>query len=180
MLSFDDPRWGQLKAGYRIPVDLRPFLQALESSENRAGAWDDLWNELHHQGDVGEGSFVALPHLVRIHRMHGVADWNTYALAATIELARDVCGNPDVPTWSRDAYEAGLRNLATLGLEEISAARDPETVRSILGLVAIVHGARTYGRILVQFSEDEIEELERNAFGDSGGKPANKALNPAG
>jgi hypothetical protein len=37
--------------------------------------------------------------------------------------------------------------------------------RSILGILAIVHGARTYGRILVEFTEDEVLELEKKAFG---------------
>jgi hypothetical protein len=52
-------------------------------------------------GDVGEGSFVAIPHPVRIHRQRQVVDWNTYALAATVELARGVKTNPDVPEWAR-------------------------------------------------------------------------------
>jgi hypothetical protein len=166
MLSFDDERWERLKAGYRISVDLRPLLKRLESSEDRGRVWDDLWDELHHQGDIGEGSFVAVPHLVRIHRKHGVPDWNTYSIAATIELLRGARGNPDVPGWARYSYEAALRELAALGLQELPAARDHETVRSILGLLAIVYGARTYGRLLIEFSEDEVESLERTAFGD--------------
>ena len=92
------------------------------------------------------------------------ADWNTYALAATIELARGKDGNPDVPDWSRGAYDEALRDLAQVGVEELPHA-DQETVRSILGILAIVHGARTYGRILVEFTEDEVLELERQAFG---------------
>jgi hypothetical protein len=88
MLSFEDSRWNALTAGYRTPIDLRPILQRLESEQDAKQAWDELWQELYHQGDVGEGSFVAVPHLVRIHRLRGVSDWNTYALTATIELAR--------------------------------------------------------------------------------------------
>ena len=169
MLSLDDPRWELLKAGYRRPVDLRPLIRRLESGENRESTWQDIWQELYHQGDVGEGSFVAIPHLVRIHRKRSVVDWNTYAIAATVELARAADGNPDVPTWARDAYEGALRELGQVALEELPRAGDPATVQSILGLLAIVHGARTYGRILVEFTEDEVLELERAAFGDPGG-----------
>jgi hypothetical protein len=167
MLSFEDPRWKGLKAGYRTPIDLRPILQRLESDPDPNDTWDELWEELHHQGDVGEGSFVAVPHLVRIHRLRGIADWNTYALAATIELARGKKKNPDVPTWARDSYYAALRELGQLGLVELPRAQDKETVRSILGLLAIVHGARTYARVLVEFTEDEILELEEQALGSS-------------
>lgn len=31
VLSFEDPRWSELKAGYRTPIDRRPLLQRLES-----------------------------------------------------------------------------------------------------------------------------------------------------
>jgi len=62
MLSFEDSRWKALTAGYRTPIDLRPILQRLESEQDAKQAWDELWQELYHQGDVGEGSFVAVPH----------------------------------------------------------------------------------------------------------------------
>ena len=165
MLSFDDSRWKELKAGYRTPIDLRPLLQRLESDRGVKAAWDEIWQELYHQGDIGEGSLVAVPHLVRIHRQRGIPDSNTYALVATIELARGKDGNPDVPDWCSEAYEQALRDLAQIGLEELPRAADQETVRSILGILAIVHGARTYGRILVEFAEDELLELEEQAFG---------------
>ena len=167
MLSLEDPRWNGLKAGYRTPIDLRPLLQRLESGRDAKATWDELWRELYHQGDVGEGSFIAVPHLVRICRLRGIPDWNTYAVVATIELARGKGGNPEVPDWSREAYDKALRELADIGLQELSRASDKETVRSILGILAIVHGARTYGRILVEFTEDEVLELEEQAFGGS-------------
>lgn len=167
MLKFEDPRWKGLTAGYRTTIDLRPILQRLESARDAKQAWEELWQELYHQGDIGEGSFVAVPHLVRIHRLRSTPDWNTYALAATIELARGKDGNPDVPAWARHSYDEALRELGQLGLTELSHASDQETVRSILGLLAVVHGARTHGRILVEFTEDEIVELEEQAFGGS-------------
>ncbi len=165
MLDFDDTRWPEFKAGYRVPVDLRPLLNSLESGEDVGAAWDQLWEELYHQGDIGEGSFAAIPHLVRIHRDRGEVDWNTYALTATIELARAVGGNPDVPQWMKGDYEDALRDLANIGLEELSRASDKESVRSILGLLALNYGARGYGRLLIEFTEDEIVELREQAFG---------------
>jgi hypothetical protein len=168
MLDFEDSRWPQFNAGYRVPVDLRPLLDDLESGEDVASAWDQLWQELYHQGDIGEGSFAAVPHLVRIHRKRGEVDWNTYALVATIELARGAGRNPDVPEWMRTDYENALQDLARIGLEELPRADDKESVRSILGVLAIVHGARIHGRILVEFTEDEVMELREQAFGPTG------------
>jgi hypothetical protein len=165
MLDFSDPRWAQFTAGDRVPVDLRPLLNDLEKGEDLPSAWDQLWQELFHQGDIGEGSFSAVPHLVRIHRTRGDVDWNTYALAATIELARGSGCNPDVPDWMRRDYEKALQELVRIGLEELPRAKDKESVRSILGFLAIVHGARMYGRLLVEFTEDELVKLREQAFG---------------
>jgi hypothetical protein len=55
---------------------------------------------------------------------------------------------------------------------ELPRAREPEAVRSILAVLAIVHGARTYGRVLAEFTEDEVLELEEAAFGDADGDQA--------
>ena len=43
---------------------------------------------------MGEATYAAVPHLVRIHRKGGIADWNTYAIVAIIELAREKGDNP--------------------------------------------------------------------------------------
>jgi hypothetical protein len=163
MLSLDDEHWAELSAGCRLPVDLRSLLKSLQAAEDPEPVWRELWQELHHQGDVGEGSFAAVPHLVRIHRERGVVDWNTYALVATIELARDRGGNPDVPEWARESYEESLRELGALALVELPRAPEHVAVRSILAILAIVHGAETYGRLLLEFSEEEVTELERQA-----------------
>jgi hypothetical protein len=166
MMNLDDERWPQLQGGYRVPVDVRPLLVQLESGRDTGAAWDALWQELHHQGDVGEASYAAVPHLVRIHRRGRVVDWNTYALVATIELARGRGGNPEVPSWLKEAYEEALHALAEIGLTELSQAEGPEATRCILAVLALSKGARTYGRLLVEFSEDEVLELEKAAFGD--------------
>jgi hypothetical protein len=149
MLSFDDIRWENLKAGYRIPVDLRPLLQELESGKNTESAWEGIWQALYHQGDVDEGSFVAVPHLVRIHRFRGVVDWNTYAIVTTVELARGVRGNPDVPRWTYESYDKSLGELGRLGIEDLSHAEDKKAVQSILAFLAVHHGCRTYGRLMI-------------------------------
>ena len=149
-----------------MPYDPRPMFAKLQSNEDVKAVWDELWDELHHQGDVGETSYAAVPHLVRIHRERGVPDWNTYAIVATIELARDSGKNPPVPNWLKPAYDNAIQELADLGRAELGLVSDKETVRCILAILAIANGARVYGRLLADFSEDEVLELEKQAFGD--------------
>jgi hypothetical protein len=159
MLDWDDIHWMKVDGGYRMRFDPRPLLIKLESGGNSAAVWDSLWNELHHQGDVGEASFAAVPHLVRIYRKSGGIEWNTYAIVAIIELARNAGGNPDVPEWLKDDYFGAIRQLAENGAEQVLHAKDPDTIRAILGVLAIERGLRLCGKILVKYSEDELLEI---------------------
>lgn len=160
MLRLDDIRWSSLAGGYRITCDPRPLLAKLESGKNTETAWNELWGELHHQGDVGEASYASVPHLVAIHRKNRVVDWNTYAIVAVIELARGKGRNPEVPKWLEEDYLAAIRELAELGATEISHTEDPETIRAILSVIAIAKGLRNHGRFLLEYSEDELLDLE--------------------
>jgi hypothetical protein len=172
MLALDDPKWKALTGGRRTQVDLSKLLRAVEAAREPTESWNELWDAIYHQGQIGDGAFAAVPHLVRIHQAHGVVNWNTYALVAAIELARGKKGNPDTPEWARGAYNEALAELAKQGLAELPQSKRPETTRSILGLLAIVFGARTYGRLLLEFTEDELLELEQ---GLSGGLPGSDA-----
>jgi hypothetical protein len=162
-MDLDDPRWSRLQGGYRVPYDPRKALAALERGDETETAWEELWSELHHQGDVGEASYAAIPHLVRIHAARGVADWNTYALVATIEEARGNDRNPELPAHLKDAYEDAWRKLVEVGLRELGPARDPTLVCSIIGVVAMGKGLPTLGRLAMAFTEDERNEMIENA-----------------
>jgi hypothetical protein len=162
LLSLDDQRWTEMKGGYRVPFDPRPLLHQLESDTDIQRCWEEIWQELYHQGDVGEASYAAVPHLVRIYKNRGKIDWNTYALVSTIELARNVGNNPNIPAWLRKGYEDAIDRLAMTGLGEIAQAKDIETIRGILAITAIWKGLRTYARFIIDFSEDELNELENN------------------
>jgi len=160
MLNLDDERWHGLTGGYRIPFDPRPSLLRLEVGTDVDGTWHELWEELHHQGDVGEASYAAVPHLVRIHGQRGFVDWNTYGIVATIELARGQGKNPALPKWLEEDYFDAIQELAKLGSVEVLRAEGQVAVRAILSILAIAKGARTHGRFLVDYSEDELLDIE--------------------
>ena len=159
MLPLDDPRWAKMTAGYRLPFDARPLLLQLERGLDSEATWDALWTELHHQGDVGEASYAAIPHLVRIYRQRGVPDWQTYSLVATIELARKEGSNPDVPEWLELGYFKSLGELEEIAASKILQADTPEAVQSILAILAISRGHRIYGKLLAHYSEEELAEM---------------------
>ena len=160
MFSLNDERWYQLTGGYKTPFDPRPALAKLSKLQDEVGAWEELWEELHHQGDVGDASYAAIPELVRIHRIGGIARWNTYSMAAIIDLARTERGNPEVPEWLREDYFRAIQELAEMGAREIWSAEDSETIRAILSVIAIGKGLRTHAKFLIGYSEQEMSTFE--------------------
>jgi hypothetical protein len=163
MLSFEDRRWKELLGGYRTAFDARPSLQKLESNTRVKEAWHELWEELHHQGDVGEASYAAVPHLVRIYRQRGLIDWNTYAMVATIELARGKGKNPKVPGWLGKDYFQAIQKLAKIGAAEVLHSKNNEDIRAILSILAIAKDARKHAEFLLEYSEEELTDLETRA-----------------
>jgi hypothetical protein len=160
MMSLEDARWSNMTGGYRTPFDPRPLLKRLDTDTDTTRVWKELWEELHHQGDVGEASFAAVPFLVKNYRERGVLYWNTYAIVAIIELARREGKNPDVPQWIADDYFQAIRNLAEIGTTEVLQAETAEDVRAILSVIAIEKGLRSHGKFLVNYSEDELMDIE--------------------
>jgi hypothetical protein len=69
------------RRGYGQPCDAASLVSMVRAAPLDAEAWDHLWQQLHHQGDVGVASYAALTPLVDARA--GVArDWNVYGLIA--------------------------------------------------------------------------------------------------
>jgi hypothetical protein len=159
MLPLDDPKWDKLQGGYRLPYNPSSALRNLESNVEIAAAWEELWTELHHQGDVGEASYAAVPHLVRIQRERGDLGWNLYALASVIEVERRRKGNPPLPEWLAESYYRSWRDLVEIGMAELNQEDDPLTIRCILGALALAKGAVKLGALISYLDESEIDVI---------------------
>ncbi|HEX4737060.1 MAG TPA: hypothetical protein VH331_05820 [Allosphingosinicella sp.] len=145
-----DIPWSELKGGYRAPYDPRPALAAVEAG---IGSWKELWEELHHQNDVGEASYAAIPIIARIADTSPGAD--AFALAATIELCRREEWNPPLPTWLEEDYAAAWDRLFRAAHRLLSEAKDDTLVRSLLAVIAIKKGLPRLAEISLDFDEDE-------------------------
>ena len=146
-----------LEGGYRQPYDPRPDLARVKSGDKEA--WHDLWDGLHHQCDVGESSYAAVPHIVSICREQRKPNWNPYALITTIELCRlGFDDNPPVPRWLKGAYQKAWKEVVSLGCRDLLVASDETTVRSILAAVAVAKGLNLYGELILNYSPEDLEE----------------------
>jgi len=68
-----------------------------------------------------------------------------------------------MPKWLEADYFSAIQELAKIGAAEVLTANDPEPFRAILGIIAIAKDLRTHGRFLVEFSEDELLDMESRA-----------------
>jgi hypothetical protein len=153
----DESRWENLTAGYRVIYDPRPALNRLRSGDS--SVWEELWKELHHQGDIGVASYAAVPVLVRIHRERDVPDWNTYALIGCIESCRGERRNPPLPDWLATEYKAAWDDVFPLACRDLPRAADETTIRAIIGGVAFSKGIRPLGDLALLFTPDELSEM---------------------
>ena len=168
MLKYDDPRWKTLRGGYRLSYDPTKSLRSLEQRGDSAEVWEELWNGLHHQGDVDEASYAAVPALVDIQRRTGSLGWNFFALVGTIEVERHRKNNPPVPEWLSDAYRTAWHELLPLALEQLNRRPDPLTLQSALAVAALSKGWLKMGALLLHLDKSELDELieERLAWSE--------------
>ncbi|MFD2056307.1 hypothetical protein ACFSQT_34635 [Mesorhizobium calcicola] len=165
MLKFDDARWSGLKGGYKVVYDPRPALRALALRYDDKAVWDELWNELHHQGDVGDASYAAIPEIISISTEHVPANWGAYGLAATIEEARLFDNrNPPIPDWIEPHYKAAWQTLFKLALRDLETQTDQTSVTCALAVVALHRGMLGLAR-MVMCTEDERAEMLRSYLG---------------
>lgn len=159
MLPLDDTRWSELRGGKRSPYDPRPALARLQRHAEVAAVWSELWDELHHQGDVDTAAYAVVPHVVRFLAASDAPDWNPYALLGTIELERGRGSNPPVPVELLADYEAAWRDLPALALRDLARSDELYFTLSALGVIALGRGARRHAEILLHWADDEIAEL---------------------
>ena len=162
-MDLNDERWIGLQGAFRRPYDVRPALGRLAAGET--DVWDELWEELHHQGDVGEASYAAIPQLVGWHIANPSRDWNIYALAVTIEQARRSIDNPPLPPWLLDPYEAAWRDLATRAISDLVAAEDEDLVSSIFAVLALSKGKMGLARMAMLTEDERKSMLDQTGWG---------------
>jgi len=117
MLDLNDPLWEKLEGGYKCSLyDASIALKQLEGAttlEETSAIYQELWDELHHQGDVGLASFYAVPHMIRIAREKKLVDYNVLGLVTVIQIQRHK-GNPPLPKDITSDYQQAIENLFSL------------------------------------------------------------------
>lgn len=155
MLSLEDEKWKDFHGGYRIPYDASVPLRSMQDGID---VWDELWNELHHQGDVDVASYAAVPHLVRIAGGAAHRDWNFYGLLAIIEIERHRKVNPLIPAWLSADYDGALVKASALALADMDCEQDSVTTRASLAVLTLAKGELKLGAMLSGLDTSELDE----------------------
>lgn len=162
MIDLDNKIWQKLEGGYKMPYDAYIPLRQLEQTNDPKKVneiFQELWNELHHQGDVGLASYLAVPQLARIARDKNLFDWNILGLCSLIEIQRHAAGNPALPPELQEYYTKGLENLRQFVLSNINNEMDDTTYTLALTVLAVCTGRIKLGKALSVLDDDVLDEF---------------------
>jgi hypothetical protein len=165
-LSLDDPKWNKLEGGYKGALyDASVPLKQLEQAKTLAevdAIYHELWNELHHQGDVGLASYYAVPHLVRIANQTQLINYNVLDLVSTIEIQRHK-NNPKLPGKFLTSYNNAIEELHDLAQIVLKRSNSFYSVVTALSAIALSKGHRNLADAILKFDgEDQIEDFLKN------------------
>ncbi|HNR18038.1 MAG TPA: hypothetical protein PKG90_15330 [Chitinophagaceae bacterium] len=159
MIGLDDSKWKELDGGYRMAYDASVPLKGLEQAitdEETDAVFAELWNELHHQGDVGLASYYAVPHFIRIAKEKNLYNWNVFGLIATIEIARH-SNNPTLPEELEPVYLHALqKELPELITKVIADKWDMTMTAAILSSLAVSKGHIEMADAILKMEDEDL------------------------
>ena len=165
MIDLNDKRWKEFEGGYRIPYDASIPLKKLEqasTSKETDLIFKVLWDELHHQGDVGLASYFAVPHLIRIAKEKNIIDYNIFGLIAIIEIQRHK-DNPQLPEEFESSYFHSLKiEFPELIKLSLASNWDSDLTITILSALAVSKGQTKLAEAISKMDDDIITEFLEN------------------
>lgn len=166
MLQLNNDKWNELDGGYRIPYDASIPLKRLEeakSTEEINSVFTELWDELHHQGDVGLASYYAVPHIIRIAKEKKLFNDNVFGLIAIIEIARHK-DNPKLPEEFEESYLHSIQTeLPEIIKQAITIKWDISLASSILSALAVSKGHIEMADAILKMDDpDLVKEFLEN------------------
>jgi len=165
MLPLDDARWQSYCGGYHAPYDASPLLRRLLADGPNEELWEEFWTDLHHQGDVDQASYAAVPWLVEFLRRSARIEWNALALIAVIELERDQRHNPPVSKELENDYFAAIKCLpAALGTHPDEQWSEL-VVQGAVACIALARGQRWFARAYFELDRSTAGRWFSEEFG---------------
>jgi hypothetical protein len=161
-MNLDNNEWVNLTSGYKIPYDASVPLRKLKSTddpETIKAVFEELWENLYHQGDVGTASYYAVPHLVEICISKNSLDWNYVGLCFIIEEARAAANNLSLTSGLEQEYFDSLHKLGDYLLKNFKSINGEITIQAALAFLAMMQGQIKLGSLIYKLDDDMIDQL---------------------
>jgi hypothetical protein len=165
LLPLDDPHWATYRGGFRWPYDVVPLIHGLQREGTSDKSWDLVWEELHHQGDVGEASYALVPYLVEYQSHYRELDERLFHYCVVVDLARPGNKNPAIPPELEFSYAKAIRKLPVIGTELIRGGCSEAVVMGVAAATALAAGHRVLARAYIEFGRADALEYLRNLNG---------------
>lgn len=160
MRDLDDPIWKNLIGGYQIPYDASNALKKLESSnieKDEDMVWEELWQELYHQGDIGIASLLTIPQLIRIYKLKNRANYQVFAFITAVELAR-IKGVISIPNEFKDEYQQAMDQIPELIDLVKFQIWDSVLAASVLSATAIWKRKYKIAELISELEDDDLTD----------------------
>lgn len=165
MLDLNDDKWKHFEGGYRMVYDASKALKQMKDSSDPIEIkiiYDEFYQDLHHQGDVGLASYYAVPHLISLATDKQMLKADFMALVITIETARQK-NNPPIPSDLQSDYEQALVQLGELGKSLIIQEWDLSIAATALAAIAISKAQIDLAKAITILEDDgTLEEFLEN------------------
>jgi len=161
-MNLEDSKWPEFNGGYKIQYDASKPLKKLQSAnepELQYLIFSELWDNLHHQGDVGLASYYSVPHVISICIDKNSLDWNFIGLVVLIEACRPDNSNPTIPEDFEIEYLSSLKKFEGYLLENFKNINEANAVRLTLAFFAIGKSQLKLGRLIHLSDESVIDEF---------------------
>jgi hypothetical protein len=161
LLPLDDSRWATYRGGYnRAPYDVVPLIRRLHREGTSDMFWELVWDELHHQGDVGEASYALVPYVVEHLSRQRELDDQVFHYCVAVDLAQPENKNPPIPRELEFSYAMALRKLPVIGSQLLRRGCREAAVMGIAAATALAAGHRVLARAYIDFGRaDALEYL---------------------
>ena len=167
MLPLDNPRWNRLQHAYGTADDIPALLRQLEDfppDEAEAEPWFTIWSALAHQGDVYDGSFAAVPHVVAIAcASPEAASLSFLNFPAWVEICR-AKKDLAVPADLAPAYHAALARIPGLIAAMSDRAWDEDWVAIALAALAAAKGQPEIAEAALELSKETAPRIMKWVF----------------
>jgi len=146
-----------LLGGYGLPITNWDIFEShLRGESAYELTWKWIWDELHHQGDVGSASYFAACKLLRHYRAIGLASgnlvWFVYALNGRTKVHDD--------TSSFDVEFRYLKiSYLTWAMTDLKSFSEFETIKGLLGIIAQEADNKKLADLLDFVDADNIDTL---------------------